>query len=94
MSTIRPAHHYSRLLSPTALHLLLHIRPILDVLPEIANMAANLMVRLQAERNKRDEAEGEPFPALHDAPAEVAAVLALHCDVLGAFEGGLEGWGC
>jgi hypothetical protein len=29
-------------------------------------------------------------PPLHHAPAEVAAVLALHGYVLGAFEGGLE----
>lgn len=93
MSPVRPAHHDSRLLSPTSLHLPLHIRSILDVLPEIADMAADLVVRLQAEGNQRDEAEGEPLPALHDAAAEVAAVLALHGDVLGAFEGGLEGCG-
>ena len=93
MSTIRTAHHNRRLLPPAALHLLLHIRPVLDVLPEIADVAADLVVGLEAEGDERDEAEREPLPALQDAPAEVAAVLALHCDVLGAFEGGLEGCG-
>jgi hypothetical protein len=32
----------------------------------------------------------EPFPAFVDARAEVAAVLALGCDVLVAFEEGRE----
>jgi hypothetical protein len=32
----------------------------------------------------------EPFPAFVDARAEVAAVLALCCDVLVAFEEGRE----
>jgi hypothetical protein len=85
-------HHNRRplsLLSPT-LNLLLHIRPILDILPEMANMAPHLLVRLEAKRNKRDEAKGKPFPALHDAAREVAAVLTLHGDVFGAFEGGVE----
>jgi hypothetical protein len=87
-------HHNRRplsLLSPT-LNLLLHIRPILDILPEMANMAPHLLVRLEAKRNKRDEAKGKPFPALHDAAREVAAVLTLHGDVFGAFEGGVEDW--
>ena len=74
--------------------LCLNVWTILDVLPKVADVTAELLVWLERERYDGNEAEGEPFPALHDAPAEVAAVLALHCDVLGAFEGGLEGWGC
>ena len=38
-----------------------------------------------------NEAEREPLPALVDSCAEVAAVLALRCDVLVAFEDGGEG---
>lgn len=57
--------------------LCLHIRPILDVLPEVADVAADLLVGLKAEGDDGDEAEGEPFPALHWARGEVAAVLAL-----------------
>ena len=36
---------------------------------------------------------GETLPSFGDFAAEVAAVLALHCDVLVACEEGLEGWG-
>lgn len=39
----------------------------------------------------RNETEREPLPALVDSCAEVAAVLALRCDVLVAFEQGGEG---
>ena len=38
-----------------------------------------------------NEAEREPLPALVDSRAEVAAVLALRCDILVAFEDGGEG---
>lgn len=38
-----------------------------------------------------NEAEREPLPALVDSCAEVAAVLALRCNVLVAFEDGGEG---
>ena len=41
----------------------------------------------------RNETEREPLPALVDSRAEVAAVLALRCDVLVAFEDGGEGVG-
>ena len=76
-------HHDSSALT-APVDLLLHIRAILDVLPEVADVASDLLVRLERERDHGDEAEGEPFPALHDAAREVAAVLALHGDVLGA----------
>ena len=41
----------------------------------------------------RNETEREPLPALVDSRAEIAAVLALRCDVLVAFEDGGEGVG-
>jgi hypothetical protein len=75
------------------LYLLQHIRPILDILSEMANMAPDLLVGFQAKRDNGHEAKGKPFPALRDAPREVAAVLTLHGDVFGAFEGGVEDWG-
>lgn len=67
-------------------NLCLYVRAVLDVLPEIADMAAELFVGFEAERDDRDEAEGEPFPALHRTRGEVAAVLALEGEVFGAFE--------
>lgn len=57
-----PTHHDCRLSAAGALHLLLHIRAVLDILPEIADMAADLLVGLERERDDRDEAECEPFP--------------------------------
>ena len=39
----------------------------------------------------RNKTEREPLPALVDSCAELAAVLALRCDVLVAFEEGGEG---
>lgn len=71
MSLLSPMHHIPLLPallpmpSTIPIDLLLHIRPILDVLPEIANVASDFLVRLQREGDQRDEAEGEPFPALH-----------------------------
>lgn len=54
-------------------------------------MTPNFLVGLQTKRYNGDEAKGKPFPALHDAAAEVAAVLALYGYVLGAAELGCEG---
>lgn len=54
--------HHNRGLTSTALHLLLHVRAVLDVLPEIANVTADLLVGFERERDDGDEAEGEPFP--------------------------------
>jgi hypothetical protein len=54
--------HHNRRLSCTALHLLLHIGPVLDVLPEIADVAPDFLVRLERKGDDGDEAEGEPFP--------------------------------
>ena len=77
--------------SPT-IKLRLHIRPVFDILPEITDVAAQLPVRLQGEGDDGDEAEREPFPALHGAGGEVATILALEGRVFGAGELGGEGW--
>lgn len=71
-------------------NLRLHIRPIFDVLPEVADVAAELLVGFEAEWDDGDEAKGEPLPALHRARGVVATVLALEREVLGALEGGGE----
>jgi hypothetical protein len=90
-----PSHHNCRrLLSSATLYLLQHIGPILYILPKMANMAPDLLVRLDAERDNGHEAKSKPFPALHDTTREVAAVLTLHGDVFGAFESGVEDCGC
>ena len=49
----------------SAAYLLLHIRPVLDILPEMAYVAPDFFVGLEAERDEGDEAECEPFPAFH-----------------------------
>lgn len=59
--TVLPVHH-DRRLSSAALHLLLYVGAVFDVLPEVADMAADLLVGLERERDERDEAECEPFP--------------------------------
>lgn len=59
-------HDIRRLLSASTLDLLLHIRSVLDVLAEMANVAPDFFVRLERERNDGDEAECEPLPAFHD----------------------------
>jgi hypothetical protein len=57
-------HHDRRpLLSTTnALYLLLHIWSVLDVLMEIADVASNILVWFEGERNEWHEAECEPLP--------------------------------
>lgn len=62
MSLPIPTMHHDRRLPASTLHLLLHIRSVLDILPEIADVAANFLIRLERERDDGDEAEGEPFP--------------------------------
>jgi hypothetical protein len=57
--------HHNRAALCSAAYLLLHIRPVLDILPEIAYVAPDFLVRLERKGDKRDEAECEPFPALH-----------------------------
>lgn len=87
-------HHVSALLLLLAtrmpINLLLHVRAVLDVLAEVADVAADFLVWLEREGDDGHEAEGEPFPALHYATREVSAVLALHGDVLCAGEGAVE----
>ena len=57
-----PTVHHDRRLAGAALHLLLHVGAVLDVLPEVADVAADLVVGLEREGDDGDEAEGEPFP--------------------------------
>lgn len=71
---------------------LLDVRTVLYVLKEVADVAAELLVRLEAEGDDGDEAEGKPLPALQGPGGVVAAVLALEGEVLGTFEGGRECW--
>lgn len=66
MSVLSTMHHHRRrLLSTSALQLLLNVRSVFDVLSKMANMASDLLVRLERERDDGDEAECEPLPALH-----------------------------
>jgi hypothetical protein len=62
MSAAIPAMHHDRWLSPAALHLLLYVGAVLDVLPEITNVASDFLVRLEREWDYRNEAECKPFP--------------------------------
>lgn len=68
------------------LHLLLYIRPILNVLLELANVAVHCVPGLQAKWYDRNETKGEPFPSLDDLAGEIATVLALDCDVFVALQ--------
>jgi len=92
MSTIRIHRHSTALyLCPTAKLLQLGFGAIRDILPEVADVAPDFLVRLEAKRDNGDEAECEPFPAFHHFARLVAAVLTTELDVFGAFEGGCEG---
>jgi len=92
MSTIRIHWHSTALhLCPTAKLLQLGFAAIRNILPEVTDVAPDFLVRLEAKRDNGDEAECEPFPALHHFAGLVAAVLALECYVFGTFEGGCEG---
>lgn len=74
-----------------AVDLGLDVGTVLNVLVEVANVAADLVPRLQREGNDWYEAKGEPLPALEYMAAEVAAVLALASDLLVALEARGEG---
>lgn len=47
---------------PAALHHVLHIGSLLDILVSVADVAGDFMPRLEGEGNDWDEAECEPFP--------------------------------
>lgn len=49
-------------LRSTTGHLLLHVRSVLDVLIESANVAGDVVVGFKAERDERNEAQREPSP--------------------------------
>jgi len=57
--------HHDALLSvaPRQAHLLLHVGSVFDVLVEVADVAADFLVRLQREGDQWQEAECEPLPA-------------------------------
>ena len=71
--------------------LCLNVWTVLDVLPKVADVTAELLVWLERERYDGNEAEGEPFPALHWTSGEVTAVLALEGQVLGTGKAGCKG---
>lgn len=48
--------------SCSSIHLLLYVRPVLDVLFELADVAGYGVPGFEAEGDERHEAEGEPFP--------------------------------
>ena len=64
MLVLRAAVHHDAVLAVglAAAHLRLHVWAELDVLPEVAHVAADFAVGLYAEGDHGDEAEGEPFP--------------------------------
>lgn len=110
---LRSSLHRNWLPSSSSLHHVLHVWSVAQILVELTDVAADVLVGLEAERNHwrepsvtrvncvvlrnavhtRNETEREPLPALVDSRAEVAAVLALRCDVLVAFEDGGKGVG-
>lgn len=63
MST-RTSMHHDALLSVAArhAHLLLYVGSVFDVLVEVADVAANFLVRLEREGDQRQEAECKPLP--------------------------------
>jgi hypothetical protein len=52
-------HRYTR---PSAIHLLLYVRPILDILVELADVAVYRVPRLEGEGYNRYETECKPLP--------------------------------
>ena len=82
--------HRNRL-SSTSFHHVLDVGPVFDVLVELANVAADVLIRFEAEGDHWNETEREPFPSFVHAGAVVAAVLTLCGDVLVAFEERGEG---
>lgn len=48
--------------SSSAIHLLLYVGSVFDILSELADVAGNRVPGLQTEGDERDEAKGEPFP--------------------------------
>jgi hypothetical protein len=65
---------------------------VFDVLVELADVAANVLIGFETERDNRNKTKCEPLPSFVDARAVVTAVLALCGDVLVAFEERGEGY--
>ena len=83
--------HRDRLPSSSSFHHVLHVRSVAQILVELTDVAADVLVGLEAEGNYWNETEREPLPSFVDARAVVTAVLALCGDVLVAFEERGEG---
>ena len=62
-------HRYTR---PSAIHLLLHVRPVLDILIEPADVAIDGVPWFEGERYDRDETERKPFPIVYSQRSAVA----------------------
>ena len=80
-----------RYIATSTVHLILHVRPVLDVLVEAADVAGDFVPGLHAEGDDGDEAEGEPFPAFCDL-GEGGCVSDGLSWKRGRGEGELEGW--
>ena len=65
MPLLSTMHHNRRPLPASAINLLLHVRAVLYILAEVADVAPDFLVRLEREGDDGHEAECEPFPALH-----------------------------
>lgn len=91
LNPMRIPHRYTAFhLSTTHPHLLLHVRAVLDVLAEMAYVAADFFVGFYGEGDYGHEAECKPLPSLQYSSRDVAAVLALDREVFRAGERGLE----
>jgi hypothetical protein len=77
--------HRNRL-SSTSFHHVLDVGSVFDVLVELADVAADVLVGLKAKWDDWNKTKREPLPSFVDARAMVAAVLALCGDVFVAFE--------
>jgi hypothetical protein len=82
--------HRNRL-SSTSFHHVLDVGSVLDVLVELADVAADVLVGLETKWNNRDKTKRKPLPSFVDARAVITAVLALCGDVFVAFEERGEG---
>jgi hypothetical protein len=62
-------HRYTLLIR--VVHLLLYVRPVLEILLESADVAGYLLPGFEAEGDDRNETEGEPFPVAMHQPSSL-----------------------